>query len=313
MSKEEDETYPDEINRVEGEIRYWGDAKRDQPGEEIDVDSFYGNKRLAPEYDKVKTGDFHSVAPILFFKRDRSGYVRFLGLCALEAVTPDRYLQQFDSGTVWTPNYLYHLAILDTEEIPVTWIHDRALEGSDASAPESWQQWKETGTVSADIRFTLDPVDTTPDRSEQPLEEHDRSTAGRRYPVETETVAVSPSFRKRVFDLYQDRCILTEMEGSPLVTLPHIVPRSDAIEYAEDITNVVLLNWAHHVAFDSGLFTIDPDLRLWVNPAFETEDPHLLQTLHDRHGTQIDLPVGAELSTERIRQRNENLDWWPLE
>lgn len=227
-------------------------------------------------------------------------------------MTPDRYLQQFDSETVWTPNYLYHLAILDEEEVPVTWIHNRALEGTDASAPESWQEWKETGTAFADIRYTLDSAAETPDHSEHRQEERTESTAGRTYSVETETVTVSSSFRRRVYDLYQNKCILTEMEGSPLVTLSHIVPRSDAIEFAEDITNVVLLNWTHHVAFDSGFFTFDPDHRLWVNPAFETDDPHLLETLHDRHGTKIDLPAGAELSAERIRQRNESLDWWPL-
>jgi putative restriction endonuclease len=40
---------------------------------------------------------------------------------------------------------------------------------------------------------------------------------------------------------------------------------------AEDIENVLLLDWTHHMAFDAGLWTFDESGRLWIKPGFETE------------------------------------------
>lgn len=309
ISKEDDKSYPDEIDIESGEIRYWGDAKRDTPSEDIDIDSFYGNKRLAPEYEKIKNGQHQLVAPILFFNRERTGFLRFVGLCVLETVTYDKYPQQFDGREVWTSNYLYHLSILDEPEVPVSWIHERTLKGTDSQAPDSWKQWKETGEVSDEIRYQPSSQERGETQPTPQGDDREQDTSGSTVEYEVETVTVSNSFRERAFDLYDHTCILTDIRESPLVTLSHVVPRSEAIEYAEDISNVVLLNWTHHMAFDSGLFTFDKDLHLWVHPQFEPSDSWLQATLHDRHGTQIELPEGAELSPQRIEERNDSLEW----
>ncbi|MDL5362075.1 HNH endonuclease [Halalkalicoccus sp. NIPERK01] len=132
------------------------------------------------------------------------------------------------------------------------------------------------------------------------------------YEYQVTQIQVSDAFRRRAFELYENKCVLTEIEESPLVTLSHIVPRSDEIGYAEDITNVMLLNWTHHVAFDSGIFTLDTDLRLRVNPAFKANDSWLRRTLLERDGKKLDLPEDVYLSEDRIRERNASIEWWPL-
>lgn len=47
------------------------------------------------------------------------------------------------------------------------------------------------------------------------------------------------------------------MERSAVLTLSHVVGRSDAPEFAKDIGNTVLLDWTHYVSFDAGLRTFD--------------------------------------------------------
>lgn len=293
--------YPDEIDLGSGKIKYWGDAKRKSPKHEISVDDFTGNGGLKPQYDQIRQGKRETVAPILVFEKEQTGSVRFCGLCVLDAVTEDKYPQEFESKTVWTPNYLYRLVVLDVEEVPIEWIHDRALRGSDSRAPAEWLRWKATGEVPGDQRYQATEVD-----DDGPA---DDSTRGRESRYTTSKVSVSKQFHDRVFELYDEECAMTEIRGSPLVTVAHVVPRSEAIEYAEDITNVLLLNWTHHMAFDAGLFTFDKDLRIRVAPHFNPDDPHLQSTIVDREGQTLELPVGAEISKDRLRERNQSLDW----
>ena len=145
VSDNRDKVYPDQLDLDEGKIKYWGDAKRQEPDEEIVIDDFYGNKNLLPEAEKIEKGRFKQTAPILFFQKERSGYVRFRGLCVLEGVSRDKYKQSFENTQVWTPNYLFQLAVLDTDSVPLQWIHNRVTEGVDTHHPDVWEKWKSTG------------------------------------------------------------------------------------------------------------------------------------------------------------------------
>lgn len=137
-------------------------------------------------------------------------------------------------------------------------------------------------------------------------------TSGRTYDTQSSQVAVSQEFRDLVFDQYNGQCLMTEIDHPTLLTLAHVLPRSDYVEYAEDPTNAFVLNWTHHMAFDAGLFTFDADLRLRVNPDFTPRDPWLRQTLLDCDGDEIQLPPNAEIASSHIKERNQLLDWWPL-
>lgn len=152
VSDKRDTVYPDEIDLAKGEVRYWGDAKRQEPNQDIDIDNFYGNKRLLPENDKIAIGDTERVAPILLFEKERAGFVRFQGLCVLEDVMVETYPQEFNDRCVWTPNYLFHLGILDVEEVLLTWIQNR-VDGNDDGAPALWDRWKQSGKVPEGGRF----------------------------------------------------------------------------------------------------------------------------------------------------------------
>lgn len=78
---------------------------------------------------------------------------------------------------------------------------------------------------------------------------------------------------------------------------------------AEDIENVVLLDWNLHMAFDAGLWTFDESGRLWVNPEFDTESSALKASLVDQHGEKIE--AFSDVSEEYIESHNSDLEWWP--
>ncbi|MFC7164543.1 HNH endonuclease [Halospeciosus flavus] len=138
-----------------------------------------------------------------------------------------------------------------------------------------------------------------------------RTTASgtiRNYTVET--VEVSAGFRDRVLSRYDDQCLLTELEGSPFVTLSHIVPRAETVEVAEHPDNVLILNWLHHQAFDAGLFTLDGDQRLHVHPEFEAQTEFFEETLVRRDGERVQFPDRASVGEEFLKERNAGLEWW---
>ena len=135
-------------------------------------------------------------------------------------------------------------------------------------------------------------------------------TAGTTRELTSERVVVREAFRNRILRLYNEECLLTDLVGSPFVTLSHILSRSAYPEYAEHPQNVMILNWLHHQAFDAELFTLDPEYRLHVHPEFSIENSFLQETLIRCDGEQTELPEGASLSTEFLEIRNESLEWY---
>jgi putative restriction endonuclease len=68
------------------------------------------------------------------------------------------------------------------------------------------------------------------------------------------------------------------------------------------------LSKTHHAAFDKGLFTIDQDYRLCVNPSFETESELLQRTLLAQADERLMLPEGS-IEPEYLAKHNAALAW----
>lgn len=83
---------------------------------------------------------------------------------------------------------------------------------------------------------------------------------------------------------------------------------SDYPEYRADLANVLPLSKTHHAAFDRGLFTVDQDYRLRVNPSFETQSDVLQRTIIDQAGERVPLPDGS-LDPDYVNQHNAALEW----
>lgn len=178
-----------------GYISYWGDAKADNP-----YDDSANNQKIKAAFDRAAAGKREDVPPILVFRKPESGVVEFCGLCIPDHFEVRSY--QDASGTQ-IPNYLFHFSILNTQSVPVSWLHDRARMNNNDQSPDVWQSWVETSDVAQwPIGETLD-----------------QSGRVRRY--ETCKTTVSNAFRTEVFDRYGHACTITGIREEGLLDLTH--------------------------------------------------------------------------------------------
>ncbi|WP_254534021.1 HNH endonuclease [Natrinema gelatinilyticum] len=120
--------------------------------------------------------------------------------------------------------------------------------------------------------------------------------------------AVDPEFRATVISRHDRECPISGVDHPGLLDVAHVLSWSDYPEYRADLTNVLPLSKTHHAAFDRGLFTIDRDYRLHVNPSFETQSELLQRTIIEQDGEQVALPDEC-LNPEYLAQHNASLVW----
>lgn len=153
---------------------------------------------------------------------------------------------------------------------------------------------------------------TSGDSSESDPESDDgpvSDTAGRISETRRSHVQLSEGFKREVYDRFNSQSPLSGIEHPAILTISHILDRAEYPELAEDIENVVLLDWNLHMALDAGLWTFDESGRVWVNPEFEAEGDALKPSLVDRHGEKIE--AFSNVSDEYIERHNSELEWWP--
>lgn len=299
--------WDDEFDLERGRISYWGDAKRTAEGETVDLGDFPGNRRLLQAQRHVHDEEDRRrrYPPILVFRKPESGWVEFCGLAVVEHVEWDTFR---DDG-VSTPNYRFELGVLDAESVPVEWLHEWALTGSDELAPGAWHRWVDRGEVTPAIRYGGERPQQPSVGDWTPVE--DTGTAGTEYTAERTEVRVSEAFHEGVYEAYGGECVLTDIDRRELLTVAHVLPRADRPDLAEALGNVFLVNWTHHAAFDAGLWTFDADGRLHVDPTFEPTDSWLRSTLHGWDGDVVPTLRDASVDPAALEAHNAALDWWP--
>jgi hypothetical protein len=278
-----DDPWEDTLAVNAGYISYWGDAKADNA-----YDDSIKNQKIKTAFDRAAAGQREDVPPVLVFRKPESGVVEFCGLCIPDHFEVRSY--QDDTGTQ-IPNYLFHFSILNTQSVPVTWLHDRAQLNDDTHAPDVWQDWVETGDVAQW------PTGETLDQS------------GRVRRYETAETIVSDAFRDNAFDRYGHACTMTGIREADLLDLAHILPRSQHPDLAEHPENVLVLNSLHHRAFDAALFTIDSDHRIRASPSFDPAHPFLQETIVDRDGEQLAFPPDVRVRPTFLEELNTGLSW----
>ncbi|GGM69626.1 putative restriction endonuclease [Halarchaeum rubridurum] len=132
-----------------------------------------------------------------------------------------------------------------------------------------------------------------------------RYTAGE-YVTTATGRSIPAAFRDGVLNRYDHRCPVSGVDHDALLDVAHVLPWSDYPDHRTDPTNVLPLSRTHHAAFDAGLFTLDADRRLRLDPDFETESDILRRTLHERAGERVDVDVEPSYLT----RHNGTLGWW---
>mgnify|MGYP006278556771 CR=1 FL=1 len=156
--------------------------------------------------------------------------------------------------------------------------------------------------------FVEDAVSTWADSDwSPPVNESDEMHAGT-YETTVHARSVDPEFRATVLSRHDQSCPISGVDHPGLLDVAHVLSWSDYPAHRADLSNVLALSKTHHAAFDRGLFTIDVDYRLRVNPAFETESDVLQRTIIDREGERISIPEES-LKPQYVTQHNSSLAW----
>jgi len=140
-----------------------------------------------------------------------------------------------------------------------------------------------------------------------PTAGHTEISAGT-YETTIHARVVDPEFRATVLSRHDQTCPISGVDHPGLLDVAHVLSWSDYPQYRADVTNVLPLSKTHHAAFDRGLFTIDQDYRLRVNPQFKTQSDLLQRTLIDRAGEQLTLPNGC-INPSYVSRHNAELAW----
>ena len=98
-------------------------------------------------------------------------------------------------------------------------------------------------------------------------------------------------FRSAVLSAYRNRCCITGLADPRLLVASHIVPWRDDPANRLNPTNGLCLSALHDRAFDRGLITFDPDLRLVLSPHLAVQDLAFAQSAFTTHaGMEIKRP-----------------------
>ncbi|MDZ5813150.1 HNH endonuclease, partial [Halorubrum sp. AD140] len=178
-----DDPWEDTLAVNAGYVSYWGDAKTN-----VLYDDSTQNQKIKEAFDKAAAGRREEVPPILVFRKPEKGVVEFCGLCVPDHFEVRSY--QDDSGAQ-IPNYLFHFSILNTQEVPVSWLHGRAQMNDGSDAPDVWKRWVEAGEVA-----------------QWPTGET-LNTGGKVRRYETTETTVSEAFRTETFERYNHACAMT--------------------------------------------------------------------------------------------------------
>jgi len=108
----------------------------------------------------------------------------------------------------------------------------------------------------------------------------------------TVTIRVNQGFfRASVLAAYEGACCITGLAVSELLSASHIVPWSVDLKNRANPRNGLCLNALHDRAFDRGLISISPDMRVEVSPILlKLTDISSQKMLLSYEGTQLRLP-----------------------
>jgi putative restriction endonuclease len=116
-------------------------------------------------------------------------------------------------------------------------------------------------------------------------------------------------FRAAVLASYGARCCITGLSIPQLLMASHIVPWSVDIKNRTNPRNGLCLNAIHDRAFDCGLLTVTPDLKVKLSPRVKRNptEKAAREFLWRYEGASISRPRRFAPNTEFLRYHNEKI------
>jgi len=115
-------------------------------------------------------------------------------------------------------------------------------------------------------------------------------------------------FRAAVLAAYGSRCCITGLAVPELLIASHIVPWSEDVKNRTNPRNGLCLNALHDRAFDCGLLTITPDMKVKLARAGRSpnQDAPSKDLLWRYHGAPISLPRTFAPDPKFLRYHNDH-------
>jgi len=116
-------------------------------------------------------------------------------------------------------------------------------------------------------------------------------------------------FRSAVFVAYDARCCITGLSVPELLNASHIVPWSIDVKNRTNPRNGLCLNVFHDRAFDCGLLTVTPDLKVKLSPRLKkcSRDRAAREFLTRFDGVSISRPRQFVPAADFLRYHNDNI------
>jgi len=155
-------------------------------------------------------------------------------------------------------------------------------------------------SIEAETLTGLDLFDATPLHGARPLSDltdHRRVTRERLF------------FKKAVFSAYDDRCYISGCAVPTMLVASHIKPYSKCRSEADRVSpdNGICLNTFYDKAFDSGLITITPSMKVFVSPQIlnAPQDAFTARWLASLEGRVLHLPPRFPPRRELLEYHND--------
>ncbi len=186
----------------------------------------------------------------------------------------------------------------------------RKITGAVHGARADVEIWNEFNNNWEELAFESERLlQQTVDRTPEPSIETTEFPEGRTRETIIRARVNQGFFRAAVLAAYGQRCCITGLSIPELLNASHIVPWSVDVKNRTNPQNGLCLNAFHDRAFDCGLLTITPDLKVKLSPRLKEKMAEVgsKKFLRSYEGVSITPPRHFVPSADFLRYHNENV------
>lgn len=191
----------------------------------------------------------------------------------------------------------------------------KGLSGASALDRRVWQEFHENPEqVGYESQVLMDALVDGSKSLHDLASEADELDIPSSYSAETTTATVKVRvkqsfFRRAVLSSYDSTCCMSGIKHPSLLVASHIVPWSKDEHNRLNPANGLCLSALHDKAFDRGLLTVMPDLRIRVSSVlYDTEDESMAKSyLIGLDGEKIKLPRKFSPDRDFLQYHNEKI------
>ncbi|HXQ26790.1 MAG TPA: HNH endonuclease [Candidatus Acidoferrales bacterium] len=189
-------------------------------------------------------------------------------------------------------------------------LRKRNIAGAGHGAQAEVEIWNEFNNDWEKLAFESERLlEQTTGRASEFVEETSDFPEGATREVVVRVRINQAFFRAAVLAAYDTRCCITGLSVAQLLTASHIVPWSVDAKNRINPRNGLCLNALHDRAFDCGLLTVTPDLKVKLSPRVKKGPAGIAvrEFLQRYEGAPISLPRRFAPNVEFLRYHNDRI------